>query len=121
MIVTFPPDVEKKIIALATQKSVDPAFLVTTLVEKQLNDELALAPVNEPVHDNDYDPKALHRAVASLVNRTPSQIKAAQEQATREFKPARDLPPDVSPLEMLPIIRGDETDEQVFQALKELS
>jgi hypothetical protein len=120
MIVTFPPDVEKKIIALATQKSVDPAFLVTSLVEKQLSDELALAPVNDLVHD-DYDPEALHRAVAALVNRTPSQIKAAQDRATREFKPARDLPPDVSPLEVLPVIRGDETDEQVFQALNELS
>ena len=121
MIVTFPPDVEKKIIALATQKSVDPAFLVTSLVEKQLSDELALAPVNDLVHDNDYDPEALRRAVAALINRTPSQIKAAQERASREFKPARDLPPDVSPLEVLPVIRGDETDEQVFQALNELS
>ena len=117
MIVTFPPDVEKKIIALATQKSVDPAFLVTSLVEKQLSDELA----HDLVHDNDYEPEALHRAVAALVNRTQSQIKTAQERAIKEFKPARDLPPDVSPLEVLPIIRGDETDEQVFQALNELS
>lgn len=121
MIVIFPPEVEKKIIALAAQNSVDPAFFVTSLVEKQLSDELALAPVNGVAHDDDYNPDALHRAVMVLVNRTPAQIKTAQERAIREFRPARELPPEVSPLEVLPVVRGDETDEQVLQALNELS
>lgn len=70
---------------------------------------------------NDYDPEVGMRAVAALINRTPEQIKAAQERAIREFKPKRELPPNVSPLEMMPVIRGDETDEEVLQALKELS
>ncbi len=121
MTVTFPPDVEKKIIALAAQQRIDPASFVLSLVEKELNGDLALAPVNGVDHDDDYDPEAGNRAVAALINRTPEQIRAAQERAIREFRPKRELPPDVSPLEVLPVIRGNETDEEVLQALKELS
>ena len=121
MIVTFPPEIEKKIIALAAQKKVDPASLVASLVEKEWSNELALAPVNGVDQDDDYDPEVGRRAVAALINRTPEQKKAAQERAIREFKPKRELPPDVSPLEVLPIIRGNETDEEVLQALKDLS
>jgi hypothetical protein len=120
MIVTFPPEIEKKIIALAAQKSVDPASFVTSLVEKEWSNELASAPVNGVDQDDDYDPEALNRAVA-IINRTPEEKQAARERAIREFRPKNELPPDVSPLEVLPVIRGDETDEQVIQALKELS
>jgi hypothetical protein len=122
MVVMFPPEIEKKIIALAAQKKVDPASFVASLVEKELSDELVPAPVNGVgQEEDDYDPEAGMRAVAALINRTPEQKKAAQERAIREFKPKRELPPDVSPLEVLPIIRGDETDEDVLQALKDLS
>lgn len=85
MTVTFPPDVEKKIIALAAQQRVDPASFVLSLVEKELNGDLALAPVNGVDHDDDYDPEALNRAVAAITNRTPEQKKAAQERAIREY------------------------------------
>lgn len=117
MIVMFPPDVEKKLVALAAQRSVDPASLLASLVEKEAKVELALA----PVPDTDFDPEALNRAVSALINRTPEQKQAARERAIREFRPKNELPPDVSPLEVLPVIRGDETDEQVIQALNELS
>jgi hypothetical protein len=121
MVVIFPPEIEKKIIALAAQKNVDPASLVASLVEKELSDELVPAPVNGVGQDDDYDPEALNRAVAAIINRTPEEKQAARERAIREFRPKNELPPDVSPLEVLPVIRGDETDEQVIQALKELS
>ncbi|SRR5258706_7616924 len=121
MIVMFPPDVEKKLVALAAQRSVDPASLLASLVEREAKVELALAPFNGVDQDDDYDPEVGRRAVAALINRTPEQLKAAQERAIREFRPKRELPPDVSPLEVLPIIRGNETDEEVLQALKDLS
>ncbi len=121
MIVMFAPDVEKRIVALAAQMKIDPASFVATFVEKNLTDELAMAPTKAFGLDDDYDPEVGMRAVAALINRTPEQIKAAQERAIREFKPKRELPPDVSPFEVLPIIRGNETDEEVLQALKDLS
>jgi hypothetical protein len=71
--------------------------------------------------DDEKDPDALRRAIAKITNRTPEQKLAAQERAIREYKPKRELPPGVSPLEVMPVIRGAETDEQVIAALKELS
>lgn len=122
MIVMFPPDVEKKIIALAEQMKVDPATFVASFVEKKLSDELPLAPVNDTGLDDDYDPEVGMRAVAALINRTPEQKKAAQERALKEFLPKRELPKDAKNIfDVIPVIRGDETDEQVLAALKELS
>ena len=121
MIVVFPPEIEKKLVALAAQKHVDPSTLVASWVEKELNEETIPAPRADSGHDDDVDPDALNRAVAALINRTPEQKKAAQEWAMREFKPKNELPPNVSPLEVLPVIRGDETDEQVLLALEEMS
>jgi hypothetical protein len=122
MVITFPPDLEKKIIALAERKRLDPASFVASLVEKELSSELALAPVNGADQDDDYDPEAGNRAVAALINRTPEQIKAAQERALREFLPERELPKEArNVFDVIPVIRGNETDEQVREALKDLS
>jgi hypothetical protein len=123
MVVTFPPDLERRIIALAALKRVDPASFVAALVAKELDNENDLALANDAGRDEegDFDPEAGLRAVAALINRAPEQISAAQERAIKEFKPKRELPPDVSPLEVMPVIRGNETDEEVIQALKELS
>jgi len=123
MIVMLPPEVEKKLMALAALKSVDPSSLVASLVEKELNNsELALAPVADAGQDDDIDPDALNRAIAAIINRTPEQIKAAQEMALREFKAERELPEGAKNIfDVIPVIRGNETDEQVAQALKDLS
>jgi len=121
MIVMFPPDVEKKLIELAAQRRVDPASLLASLVEKELMQELDHNHHTDDDQDADFDPEALNRSVEALINRTPEQKRAAREWAIKEFKPKNDLPPDVSPLEVLPVIKGNETDEQVLQALKELS
>jgi hypothetical protein len=122
MVVTFPPDLEKKILALAAKERVDPASLVLSLVSKELDDQNDLALANDVDHgEDDFDPEVGLRAVAALINRTPEQIRAAQERAVKEFRPKRELPADVSPFEVMPMIRGGETDEEVIQALKELS
>jgi hypothetical protein len=109
--------------ALAALKRVDPASFVVALVAKELDNENDLALANDVSHDEDgdFDPEAGLRAVTALINRSPDQISAAKARAIKEFKPKRELPSDVSPLEVMPVIRGNETDEEVIQALKELS
>ena len=105
MIVIFPPDLEKKILALAAKERVDPATFVLSLIAKELDDQDDLALANDLDHDEeDFDPEVGLRAVAALINRTPEQIRAAQERAVKEFKPRRELPADVSPLEVMPEI-----------------
>ena len=104
MTVMLPPEVEKKLIALAARKSVDPASLVASLVEKELNKgELALVPVADAGQDDDFDPNALNRAIAAIVNRTPERIKAAQDTALKEFRPERELPEDAKSIFILGI------------------
>ena len=119
MIITFPPDVEKKLIALAAQRSVDPASLVASLVAKELSEEIALSA--DAGDESDFDPDALSRAVAALLSRTPEEKRAARQKAIEESMPTIELPPDVSPFDVMPTVRGNETDAQVIQALKELS
>jgi hypothetical protein len=107
MIVTFPPELERRIVALAALKRVDPEALVAALVAKELADENDLALANDVSQDEegDFDPEVGLRAVAALINRTPERISAAQERAIKEFKLTRELPPDVSPLEVMPVMK----------------
>ena len=121
MIVTFPLELEQQVKARAAQKGLDIASYLLSLVQKDTGTQIAFEQLNGNVVDDDYDPQALNRAVAAIVNRTSEQKKAAQERAIKEYRPKRELPPNVSPLEVMPVIRGNETDEEVRQALKELS
>lgn len=117
--ITIPPEVEKQLVALAEQRSVDPASLIASLVAKEMNQDLAMSPTTS---DEDIDPNALSRAIAALNNRSPEQIKAAQDMALREFTAKRELPAGAKTIfDVIPEIRGHETDEQVAQALQELS
>lgn len=116
MNVMFPPEVEEKVLAKAARQGLAPDAYVREIVQKELS-------ASEPQagSDDDYDPQALSRAVAALKRRTPAQLEMARARAIREFRPKRELPSDVSPLEVMPVIRGDETDEEVLRALRELS
>lgn len=120
MSVILPPEVEKKLLELAAQKCVDPASLIASLVEEEARRDSGRDPLAD-VGEDDIDPDALNKAVAALINRTPEEKKAARDRAIKEFRPKNELPSDVSPLDVMPVIRGDETDEQVLLALKYLS
>lgn len=123
MIVTFPPDVEKKIVALAASRKLEPSSFVFSLVEEEWGKQYVLQD-SKSFHDvdEDFDPEALNRMLAAMINRTPEQIKAAQEMAIREFQPERELPAGAKNIfDVIPVIRGNETDEQVLQDLRELS
>lgn len=102
MIVMFPPELEKKIIALAAQRNVDPASFVTSLVEKELSEQETLAPANGIGH-------------------TPEQKKADQERALSEFKSGIELPPGVSAQDVMDALRGDGTDDDDPDALKKVT
>jgi len=117
----FPPEVEEKVKEAAAQKGLEPDAYLLSLVQKDCGLQTPSGQANGN-SDDDYDPEALKRAVAAIANRTPEQIKAAQEMALREFQPERELPEGAKNIfDVIPIIRGNETDEQVVQALKELS
>ena len=115
--IVIPPELEKKIAILAAQRSLDPSSLIDSLVARELNQP----PAPAASQDDESDPKALSRAVAALIGRTPEQKSAARQKSINESMPRIELPPDVSPFDVMPVVRGSETDEEVLKALKELS
>lgn len=123
MTVTLPLKVEQKIIAMAALRRLDPSSFVSLLIEEEWKRQDTLKDSNG-FHsvDDDDDPEAGNRAVAAMINRTPEQIKASKEMALREFLPERELPEGAKNIfDVIPVIRGNETDEQVLRDLKELS
>ena len=122
MDVTISPDVEKSLLVLAAQRSVDPAVLGGALLEEVMREKGLLSQTNGSENTVPEDPGALARAVAAMVNRTPEQIEAAQEMALKEFQSERELPPGKTIFDVVcgkwP---GNETDEEVYEALKRLS
>ena len=67
-------------------------------------------------------PSALDRAVYKMTHRTPEQIAQAQVRAMEMYKPRRAVPPGKTLADMVSgKWPGDETDEQINAALKELS
>jgi hypothetical protein len=110
--IVLPPEIEKKLTILAEVRSVDPASLIASLVTREMP---------EKSQRKEDDPDALRRAVAALLDRTPEQRRAARQIAIEESRPRIELPPDVSPFDVLPIVRGEETEEEVLRALRELS
>ena len=69
----------------------------------------------------DEDPDALNQAVAALLNRSAEQKREAREKAIQESQPQIALPANVSLFDVIPVIKGNETEAEVKQALKELS
>ena len=70
----------------------------------------------------DYEPNALEKAMATMKARTPEQIAEARSQLFQATKPPRPLPEGQS---IFDAVGGkwpsDETDVEVFAALKKLS
>ena len=118
MIVTFPLEVEQQVKARAAQKGLDIASYLLSLVQKDTGTQIAFEQLNGDVVDDDYDPEALNRAVAAIVNRTPEQKKAAQERAIKEYRPKRELPPNVSPLEVMPERKETKQTKKLDKPLK---
>lgn len=116
MIVTLPLEFEQQVKTQAAQKGMDVVSYLLSLVQRDIN-------AADPANDNagDYDPDALQRMIAKMTSRTPAEKMAARQRALQESQPQIELAPDVSPLDVMPVVRGNETDEEVIAALKELS
>lgn len=77
---------------------------------------------NQNEVEDDRDPDALAQAVAKMTNRTPEQIAEAQAWAIATYKPQNPLPPDMSLFDAIAgKWPGNETDEQIAEALERLS
>ena len=68
------------------------------------------------------NPDALSEAIRAWINRTPDEKQAAREEIMKTARKARPLPPGKTLDDVVcgqwP---GDETDEQIYEALEELS
>ena len=116
MIVTFPLEFEQQIKAQAAKKGMDVVSYLRSLVQKDIK---ATDPANGGAAD--YDPDALNRMIAKMTSRTPEEKMEARQRAIQESRPQIELAPDVSPFDVMPVVRGNETDAEVIAALKELS
>ncbi len=116
MIVTFPLELEQQVKTQAARKGMDVASYLLSLVQKDIK---AADPANG--NAGDHDPDALNRMIAKMTSRTPEEKMAARQRAIQESQPQIELAPNVSPFDVMPVVRGHETDEEVIAALKELS
>lgn len=115
MIVTVSAGTERLIRRLAAQTGQDAAILAGQYLELALKNE------NVPAQ-SEVEPDALAQAMAALKSRTPEQIAAARHQLYEAATPPRQMPEGQNVFDVVggqwP---GDETDEEVFAALKKLS
>jgi hypothetical protein len=116
MTVTFPLELEQQVKTQAAQRGMDEVSYLFSLVQR---DGKTVEPANGAA--DDYDPDALNRMIAKLTNRTPEEKLAARQRALEESRPQIELASDVSLFDVIPVVRGHETDEEVIAALKELS
>ena len=86
-------------------------------VRKALSKTLDALPEGEA-----EDPEALNRAVARMMNRTPEEIEAARARLFQQSRPPREIPEGKTLEDMISgKWPGDETDEQIREALERLS
>jgi predicted DNA-binding antitoxin AbrB/MazE fold protein len=78
--------------------------------------------INPSEDETDEEPGALERAIAKMMNRTPEEIEATRTRLFQQSRPPREIPEGKTLEDMIcgkwP---GDETDEQILEALEKLS
>jgi hypothetical protein len=119
MNINVSPEVEKQLQALAAKVGKDAADLGGSMLEEKMREGGFLSDVNGADTD---DPEALARAVAAMTNRTPEEIEAARTRLFAQSRPPRPLPEGKTLQDVLSgQWPGDETDEEVYEALRKLS
>ncbi len=110
------PEKEKALYEEANRRGVSVEVYAKVLLEEHL-------PTNRvAAGEEESDPEALTRAVLAMTSRTPEQINAAQEKAEELIKPGRPLPPGMTIFDVVAgKWPGDETDQEIAQALERLS
>jgi hypothetical protein len=114
--IDLPPETEKGFRHLAEEYGQDLSTCARSIIEQQVRSHSATWVDDE----EDTDPDALERAIAAMANRTPEEIAEARRQVIVPSK--RHLAPGETIFDAVggkwP---GNETDEQVMEALERLS
>jgi hypothetical protein len=121
MIVTVTPEVENSLRALAAQKSIDAAALGGSMLEEALREKGLLANSNGLEHETDKDPHSLSRAIERMRSRTPEEVDAMRERVLKQASQPLPLPSSQTIFDIIPSLRGNETEEEVQLALARLS
>lgn len=118
MNVNISSETEKTLKEMALRNGQDVADYAGDMIEKQIQ---AQKISNTNGKDED-DPDALTHAINRMVNRTPEEIAEAQMRAIAACKPRNEIPPGKTLFDMVAgKWPGDETDEQIQEALERLS
>jgi hypothetical protein len=126
MIVNVTPETEKQLVQRAMRIGVPVAVYAGHLLEQKLQENVAQNGANGSPQlitqedDDDTDPDALAKAIAKLLNQTPEEKAQARAELFAASRPPRPLPEGKTLGDVLQW-PGDETDEEVFEALRKLS
>lgn len=126
MIVNVTPETEKQLTRLAERVGAPVAVYAGYLLEQKLHEKNGQQAVNGSVNtaeqddDEDSDPDALAKAISKLLNKTPEEREKERAELFAASRPPRPLPEGKTLADVLQW-PGDETDEQVFEALRKLS
>src|SRR5262249_15733867 len=126
MEVNVSPETESQLKEIAEQMGARVADYAGFLLEQKLRENGAPHPVNgvegATEKDEDTDPDALTRAIDELLNQTPEEVEQARLELLRASRPPRPLPEGKTFFDgVWGKWPGDETDEQVFEALRKVS
>ncbi|MGH9798832.1 MAG: hypothetical protein ACRD82_00565 [Blastocatellia bacterium] len=128
MIINVTPETEKRLAELAVLIGAPVAVYAGYLLEQKLHENGWQNGLNGSTNvaaqdgDDDTDPDALAKAMAKVLNRTPEERERDRAELYAASRPPRPLPEGKTLLDVVygqwP---GDETDEEVFEALRKLS
>ncbi len=119
MKVNISSETEKALKEMASRSGQDVADYAGDIIEKQIQAQRLFSNTNGKDED---DPEALSLAIAKMTNRPPEAIAEAQTRAIAACKPRNEIPPGKTLFDMVAgKWPGDETDDQIKEALERLS
>ena len=113
-------EAEEKLIAIAAQTGLTAEAYALSLVQAELSKQNGREQFNG-AHDDDYDPAVLARAVARMKNRTPEERAAMRARVMAGTPEPLPIPAGQTIFDVLPRLQGNETEEEVYEALERLS
>ena len=117
MIVNVSPETERKLNELAARNGKAAPDLAGSLLEEKLRETPPFVP-----SESDEEPDALTKAIAKLTSRTPEEAEAARARLFAQSRPPQPLPAGKTLADVISgQWPGDETDEEIEQALEKLS
>jgi hypothetical protein len=119
IILNLPAESEQALGRLAEEKGQAPAEYLKDLVEQAVRG--ASTPSTRS-SDGAQEETELDRAIARMKRRTPEEARAARQRLEEAIEPGRPLPPGTTLFDAVAgKWPGDESDEEVARALRELS